>query len=221
MSHTIEIVPSLYHANFARLGAQVDDLLRAGARVFHFDIADGHFIPEVTFGPVVVRSLAPIVHARRGMIDCHMLVDNPVRHFGQIADAGGDRVTFHVEAVTHVAATVAAARKLGLQVGLACRPDTPVEAVVAAATAGTELVLLAEPHVGELAQVSAEHVRQLRRALPDDVAVHVECQGDDSRIRGLRDAGASVFVCGKPLFESGDPSRAYSRLVHLLAKALT
>src|SRR5439155_3489094 len=92
---TIEIEPSLYAADFSRLGDQIDTLLRAGARVFHFDVGDGHFVPPVTIGPIVLRSIAERIHARGGAIDCHLMVDDPVHHFDQIADAGGDSVTFH------------------------------------------------------------------------------------------------------------------------------
>jgi ribulose-phosphate 3-epimerase len=93
-----EIEPSLYAADFARLGEQIEILLAAGARIFHFDVGDGHFVPPVTIGPIVLESISPIVHKAGGRLDCHLMVDRPDHHFEAIAEAGGDSVTFHYEA---------------------------------------------------------------------------------------------------------------------------
>ena len=101
---TVEIEPSLYAADFANLGEQVQHLLDAGVRIFHFDVGDGHFVPPVTIGPVVLRSIAPMIHAQDGRIDCHLMVDDPAHHFPEFAESGADSVTFHVEAVDDVAA---------------------------------------------------------------------------------------------------------------------
>ena len=91
----VEIEPSLYAADFLRLGEQITALLDAGCRVFHFDIGDAHFIPPVTIGPVVLRSIAPLVHGRGAILDCHLMVDDPVHHFPELAESGADSVTFH------------------------------------------------------------------------------------------------------------------------------
>src|SRR5215216_1157785 len=98
----VEIEPSLYAADFANLGEQIQRLLAAGARVFHFDVGDGHFVPPVTIGPVVLRSIAPLVHEDGGRLDCHLMVDDPMHHFEEIARSGGDSVTFHVEVAEDV-----------------------------------------------------------------------------------------------------------------------
>src|SRR6476620_3325554 len=108
---TVEVEPSLYAADFSRLGEQVEVLLRTVARVFHFDVGDGHFVEPVTIGPVVLNSISPLVHEMGGVLDCHLMVDNPTRHFPQIAAAGGDSVTFHYEVTNDVPATIAAARE--------------------------------------------------------------------------------------------------------------
>src|SRR5215203_4843924 len=111
---TVEVEPSLYAADFSRLGEQIETLMRAGARIFHFDVGDGHFVEPITIGPIVLESIAPLVHARGAVLDCHLMVENPERHFAQIAKAGGDSVTFHHEVVSDVAATAAKARELEL-----------------------------------------------------------------------------------------------------------
>ena len=99
---SVEIEPSVYAADFTQLGRQIELVLGAGVRVFHFDVGDGHFIEPVTIGPIVLEAIAPIVHAAGGSIDCHLMVDNPLHHFPQIARAGGDSATFHFEAVDDV-----------------------------------------------------------------------------------------------------------------------
>ena len=96
---TVEVEPSIYAADFSRLGEQIEQLLGAEARVFHFDVGDGHFVEPITMGPIVLQSIAPLVHEGGGRIDCHLMVDNPVHHFAAFAEAGADSVTFHYEAV--------------------------------------------------------------------------------------------------------------------------
>ena len=100
----VEVTPSLYAADFRRLGQQIDALLAEGCRVFHFDCGDGHFIPPVTMGPVVVRSIAPGIHAAGGVLDCHLMVDDPIHHLEEFAASGADSVSFHVEAVVDAVA---------------------------------------------------------------------------------------------------------------------
>ena len=123
----IEVEPSLYASDFSRLGEQVEALLEAGTRVFHFDVGDGHFIPPITMGPIVLQAIAPIVHGAGGVLDCHLMVEAPERHIGQFAEAGADSVTVHVEVCPDLPAVVALAREHGLQAGLALNPDTSVE----------------------------------------------------------------------------------------------
>src|SRR2546422_7525939 len=96
---TIEIEPSIYGADFARLGEQLEALLRAECRVFHFDIGDGHFVEPITMGPIVLKSISPLIHRYGGVIDVHMMVDEPAKHLAAVAEAGGDSVTVHIEAV--------------------------------------------------------------------------------------------------------------------------
>jgi ribulose-phosphate 3-epimerase len=217
---TVEIEPSLYAADFASLGAQIDVLLRAGARIFHFDVGDGHFVEPVTIGPIVLESIAPLVHERGGRLDCHLMVDNPTRHFPQIARAGGDSATFHFEAVDDVPATIAAAREHGLEVGVAFNPESEPEDVAAAA-ADADLVLCMSIHPGYSGQrfmpEAVERIRRLRAALPERVHVQVDGGVDNTNVRELREAGASLFVVGSAIFHREDLPRAYRRLVQALA----
>jgi ribulose-phosphate 3-epimerase len=217
---TVEVEPSLYAADFARLGEQIEVVLRAGARIFHFDVGDGHFVEPITMGPVVLASIAPLVHEGGGVLDCHLMVDNPVRHFPQIARAGGDSVTFHYEVVDDVGATAAAAREHGLSAGLAFNPESdPAE--VAAAAEGVELVLCMSIHPGysgqEFLPESIDRLRTLRAALPPEVYVQVDGGINEETIRPARDAGADLLVAATAIFGREDLTRAYRRLVQALA----
>jgi ribulose-phosphate 3-epimerase len=217
---TVEVEPSLYAADFARLGDQIEELLRAGCRIFHFDVGDGHFVEPVTIGPVVLESIAPLVHEAGGVLDCHLMVDNPLRHFPQIARAGGDSATFHYEVVDDVPATIAAAREHGLQVGVAFNPESEPEDVAAVA-ADADLVLCMSIHPGYSGQKfmpdALERIARLRSALPQPVYVQVDGGIDDKDIRSANEAGAELLVAGSAIFGGDAPARAYERLVRDLA----
>ena len=218
---TVEIEPSLYAADFARLGEQIDVLLRAGARIFHFDVGDGHFVEPVTIGPIVLEAVAPRVHAvEGGAVDCHLMVDNPLRHFPQIAKAGGDSVTFHYEVVDDVPETIAAAREHGLQVGVAFNPATEPEDVARVA-GDADLVLCMSIHPGYSGQLfmpgSLGRIARLRAALPDQVHVQVDGGIGDSNVRDCYEAGATLLVTGASIFHREDLVHAYRQLVHALA----
>jgi ribulose-phosphate 3-epimerase len=217
---TVEIEPSLYAADLANLGEQVDILLRAGARVFHFDVGDGHFVEPITIGPIVLEAVAPLVHDRGGAMDCHLMVDNPLRHFPQIARAGGDSATFHFEAVDDVPGTIAAAREHGLQVGVAFNPQTPPEDVAEVA-GDADIVLCMSIHPGYSGQKfmpsSLHRIRRLRAALPPEVHIQVDGGIDGSNVREAYEAGATLFIAGNAIFSQEDPTKSYRQLVQALA----
>jgi ribulose-phosphate 3-epimerase len=217
---TVEIEPSLYAADLARLGEQIDILLDAGCRVFHFDVGDGHFVEPITIGPVVLRSIAPRVHERGGVLDCHLMVDNPTRHFPQIAAAGGDSATFHYEAVDDVLATIAVAREHGLQAGVAFNPESEPEDVARVA-GDADLVLCMSIHPGYSGQSfmpeAVDRIARLRAALPADMPIQVDGGIDEDTLARARRAGASLFVAGSAIFGSDDPHAAYRRLAQAVA----
>jgi ribulose-phosphate 3-epimerase len=218
---TVEVEPSLYAADFNRLGEQIDELLAAGTRVFHFDVGDGHFVEPVTIGPIVLQSISPRIHAAEGAaIDCHLMVDNPTHHFPQIKQAGGDSVTFHYEAVDDVPTTIAEARALGLGVGVAFNPESD-PADVAGAADGADIVLCMSIHPGYSGQAfmpeSLERIRALRARLPEEVPIQVDGGIDAGNIRDVYEAGARLFVAGSAIFARGDLREAYDGLVHELA----
>jgi ribulose-phosphate 3-epimerase len=217
---TVEIEPSLYAADFSRLGEQVEILLRAEARIFHFDIGDGHFVEPVTVGPIVLQSIAPQIHRDGGAIDCHLMVEDPEHYFGALQSAGADSVTFHFEACADPPALAARARERGFQVGLAFNPETSVEQVVPAAD-GFDLVLCMSIHPGysgqEFMPEALDRLRALRARLPDGVHVQVDGGITSENVRRAHDAGADLIVCGTAIFGMEDLPRAYRRLVQALA----
>ena len=217
---TVEVEPSLYAADFSHLGEQIDVLLRAGVRIFHFDVGDGHFVEPITMGPIVLKSISPQIHAMGGVVDCHLMVENPVKHFGAIAEAGGDSVTFHYEAVDDVRACVQAAREHELEVGLAFKPATAVEDAVAAAE-GVDVVCCMSIEPGysgqEFMPDAFDRIRRTRELLPAEVHVQADGGITNENVRQVYDAGATLLVSASAIFSREDLPRAYRRLVQALA----
>src|SRR5262245_48478544 len=215
----IEIEPSLYAADFLALGDQIDHLMGAGARVFHFDIGDGHFIEPVTVGPIVIQSIAPLIHRFEGVIDCHLMVDDPEHHFEMVKNAGGDSVTFHVEACEEPWNAIALARSLDLGVGVAFNPETPVADAVAASL-GADLVLCMSIHPGysgqEFMPEALPRIGELRSQLHERVVVQVDGGITHENVRQVYEAGAEAIVAGTAVFGFEDSNRAYHRLVRRL-----
>ncbi len=211
----VEVEPSLYAADFARLGDEVELMLDAGVRVFHFDVGDGHFVEPITVGPIVLQAIAPLVHERGGVLDCHLMVENPGRHIPQIAAAGGDSVTVHAE-LGPTQELVALARAHGLGAGVAFNPGTPVADAVRAAD-GADLVLCMSIWPGYSGQAfmpeALPRIAELRASLPEGVHVQVDGGVDAGNVRDLREAGASLLVAGSAIFSSADPAAAYRELV--------
>ena len=215
-----EVEPSLYAADFRRLGEQIDSLLVAGCRVFHFDCGDGHFVPPVTIGPVVLRSIAPSIHEAGGVLDCHLMVDDPVHHFEEFAASGADSVTFHVEVADDPAAIADRARAHGLAVGVVFNPETsPERAAEAAASAAAEIVLCMSIHPGYSGQAFMPEALGRIETLAGLVDVPIQVDGGVGRdnVETLHAAGASLFIAGSAIFGAPDPAEAYGGLAAAVA----
>ena len=220
---TAEIEPSIYAADFSCLGEQLEILLRGGVRIFQFDVGDGQFVAPITTGPIVLQSIAPIVHAAGGVVDCHLMIVEPQRHFAAFAEAGGDSVTVHYEVVgDHLKDVVAQAREHGLEVGLAFNPETRVaKAATAAIAAGVDLVLCMSINPGysgqEFMPDAFARISELRELLPAHMHIQVDGGIGPDNIRQAYEAGANLFVAGSSIFGREDIVRAYRRLVTALA----
>jgi ribulose-phosphate 3-epimerase len=215
----VEIEPSIYAADFSRLGEQLDSLMMAGVRIFQFDVGDGQFVEPITIGPVVLKSISPIVHERGGVLDVHLMIVSPEKHFRAIAEAGGDSVTVHHEVCDDLPGVIAQARELGLGAGVAFNPETQPDDVAEAAGELVDLVLCMSIHPGYSGQPfmpeSIPRVRRLRELLPDGVHIQVDGGVGAENVPQLVDAGANLLVAGTSVFGQEDIAEAYRRLAAL------
>jgi ribulose-phosphate 3-epimerase len=170
-------------------------------------------------GPIVLQAITPIVHRYGGVLDVHLMVENPAKYFPPVAEAGGDSVTFHYEAVDDVAETIRAAREQELQVGVAFNPETEPEDVAAVA-ADADLVLCMSINPGYSGQPfqeeTFERVARLRAALPDRVHIQVDGGIGPENVKQLYENGATLLVAASAIFSREDLPRAYRRLVQAL-----
>lgn len=208
----VRVAPSILSSDFARLGAQVQEVLDAGARVIHVDVMDGHFVPAITVGPLVVSALREQAAAADALLDVHLMIERPERHVADFVRAGADSVTFHSEATAHGALIAGAVHELGASVGLAINPGTPVEAMTEM-TADIDLALCMTVNPGWGGQKfiarSPDKVSRLRRIIGEHVALEVDGGVDSGTVLVCRQAGASVFVAGSAIFGAPDPGEAY------------
>ena len=218
----VEIEPSLYAADFRRLGDQIDALLDARCRIFHFDVGDGHFVEPVTFGPIVLKWISGAIHDAGGHIDCHLMTERPEKYFAAIAKAGGDSVTVHYEACADLPAVVRAARAQNLQIGLAFKPETSAAYAAEAAIASrVDIVLCMSIEPGysgqEFMPEAIDRIRTVRNATPDRMHIQVDGGIGPENARACHDAGATLLVAGTSIFGREDLPRAYRRLLQELA----
>jgi ribulose-phosphate 3-epimerase len=210
------LAPSILAADFGHLA---DDIARAeegGATLLHLDVMDGHFVPNLTMGPAVVKAVR---RATRLPLDVHLMIENADLYVDAFADAGASWVSLHVEALPHLQRTVARLRERGLKPGVALNPSTPLVSVEEIAPELDYVVVMSvNPGFGGQAflPASVDKVRRMRDMLRRrGLAAQIEVDGgvDEGNVKALVEAGADVLVAGTSIFGKGDPAAGARRLL--------
>jgi ribulose-phosphate 3-epimerase len=209
------IAPSILSADFATLGAQVAAAERGGADLIHVDIMDGHFVPNLTMGPPVVRSLRKVAKVP---LDVHLMIEDPDRFAAAFVEAGAAMISVHVEILPHLHRTIQFIKQLGAKAGVAINPSTPVSALEEiAGDLDHVLVMSVNPGFGGQTFIprSESKIRAIRSLLDGQgsrAPIEVDGGIDQSNASRVVEAGASILVAGSAIFGTGDPERATREL---------
>ena len=211
----IEIAPSILSADFSRLAEEIEAVEKGGAGVLHVDVMDGHFVPNITIGLPVVKSIAK---ATKLPIDAHLMISDPGQYAAQFVSAGAKMVSVHVEADANLHRTLMSIKSAGAQAGVVLNPATPVGAVEEALQfVDYVLVMSVNPGFGgqKFIQESVSKVRRLRQMITDkqlDVRIEIDGGIDRSNIETVVGAGAEIIVAGSAIFGTNDPKAAVADL---------
>ena len=217
----VEIAPSILSADFTRLGEQIEAAERGGATIIHVDVMDGRFVPNITVGLPVVRSLA---RATRLPLDAHLMISEPGLYAEQFVEAGAQMVSVHIEADPHIHRSLASIKKRGAKAGIVINPATSLGAVEEALQyADYVLVMSVNPGFGgqQFIPASLEKVRRLRRMIEErGLATRIEIDGGigPDNIAAAAAAGVEIFVAGTSVFGKGDPTAAVRDLLSAAAQ---
>ena len=209
------IAPSILSADFAALGGAVAAIERGGADLIHVDVMDGHFVPNITIGPPVVRSLKRVATVP---LDVHLMITDPDRYIDAFVEAGAAMVSVHVEILPHLHRTVHAIKALGARAGVVLNPSTPVTALEAiAADVDFVLVMSVNPGFGGQRFIPGSErkvaaVRALLDRAGNQAPVEIDGGIDAGNIGRVVAAGARIIVAGSAVFHAGDPERATREL---------
>lgn len=197
------IAPSILSADFTRLGSEIKQTEENGAAFLHFDVMDGMFVPNISFGIPVMKSIRK---ATGQIMDAHLMVQDPIRYLEAFRDAGADLITVHYEACPDVTKALVKIKDMGLKAGLSINPDTPVEAVREYLEI-VDMVLVMSVYPGQGGQKfireSLDRIRDIRRMITEtdrDIDLQVDGGVTLDNLREIMDAGANIFVAGSAVF---------------------
>lgn len=218
----VRVAPSILSADFGDLRAQVREVLDAGARVIHVDVMDGHFVPPITVGTLAVSAIADEVHSVGGMVEAHLMIEQPERQLREFVAAGADSVTFHAEATPNADYATRMITDHGAAAGIALNPATPVGALEElAGSIDLALCMTVNPGWGGQAFIerSVSKLARLRALLGADTPIEVDGGIDPQTGPRCLDAGATVFVAGSAIFDSLEPGEAYRAIAGAVGAA--
>jgi ribulose-phosphate 3-epimerase len=218
----VQVCPSILAADFGAFRSQVIELMDAGARTFHVDVMDGHFVPVITFGHEVVEAIADEVHSRGGALAVHMMVQQPERLAADYAKAGADSFTIHIEATQDIHRALQIVEELGMVPGVTLNPATPVAAVAEAARYARNLLCMSvSPGWGGQRFITAtlDRLPQLRALAGEGVGVEVDGGIAPDTIVAAYQAGANRLTAGSAIYKQSDPGAAYQALVEQVRAA--
>jgi ribulose-phosphate 3-epimerase len=211
-----EIAPSILSADFTRLGEEIEALEAGGAKVLHVDVMDGRFVPNITIGLPIVKSIRKITNLT---IDCHLMIEEPSRYAVKFVEAGANMVSVHVEADVHLQRTLTAIREAGGQSGIAINPATPLVSLEEALPfADFVLLMSVNPGFGgqKYIHTSTDKLRRLRRMIDErGLKTRIEIDGgiDASNIEKIVREGAEIIVSGTGVFGKGNPTEGVRGLI--------
>ncbi|WP_019120577.1 ribulose-phosphate 3-epimerase [Brevibacillus massiliensis] len=212
----VKIAPSILSADFARLGAEIQDVERGGADWIHIDVMDGHFVPNITIGPLIVEAARPVTKLP---LDVHLMIEEPDRYISAFAKSGADLISVHQEACRHLHRTIYAIKEQGVKAGVVLNPATPL-VTVESVLADVDLVLLmtVNPGFGGQSFIHSvlPKVSALRQMLDERGLSHVEIEIDGGvnadTARLCESAGATVLVAGSAVFNKPDRAQAIAAI---------
>ncbi|AYC29200.1 ribulose-phosphate 3-epimerase [Paenisporosarcina cavernae] len=211
----IKLAPSILAADFSKLGQEVKEVEQAGADWIHIDVMDGHFVPNISFGAVVMDAIRPL---SKLPFDVHLMIENPDQYIEQFAKAGADYITVHVEACPHLHRTIQLIRSYGVKPGVVVNPHTPIESIFPILE-DIDLVLLMTVNPGFGGQSFIPSVVKKIKQLSDEIndkgyAVEIEIDGgiNEETIVPCVEAGATVFVAGSAVFNQKNRAQALSKI---------
>ena len=208
---TIEVVPSVLSADFARLADEIAEITSAGVKMVHLDVMDGHFVPNITIGPPVIAKLRK---ASELVFDAHLMISEPAKYAERFAEAGADHITFHIEVADNPRKLIDKLHDLGCSAGICLNPETPVEAVESIAPL-CDMVLVMTVHPGfggqEFMPDAAKKVVRVREMVGPDIRIEVDGGIDSQTTPTVVSYGADTLVAGNAIFSENDRVAAIIR----------
>jgi len=215
----VQLLPSILSADFARLREEVQEVMAAGARIIHVDVMDGHFVPNITVGPLVVDAIAPAVHAAGGYLSAHLMIEHPEDYVEAFVKSGADAVAVHAEACSHVRHTLGVIGDLGASAGVALNPGSDISRLSGLIDLVDHVVVMTvNPGFGgqELIESALAKISKVRDLVAEDVAIEVDGGMNAGNIRQVVDLGGNWVIAGSAVFGDGAPGENVGALRELM-----